>query len=81
MSTETIEVSEIVLEVTEPAVEPAVPETAVPETAPAPVVPEPAPAPTSQGLFDSIDWKNPVPSVIKLATTFIHLIHSHLKSV
>jgi hypothetical protein len=58
MSTETIEVSEIVLEVTEPAVEPVV----------EPVVPEPAPAPTSQGLFDSIDWKNPVPSVIKLAT-------------
>jgi hypothetical protein len=54
MSTETIEVSEIVLEVAEPVV--------------APAVPEPAPAPTSHGLFDSIDWKNPVPSVIKLAT-------------
>lgn len=72
MSTETVlEVSEIVLEVTEPVVEPVV-EPAVPEPVPEPVVPEPAPAPapapTSQGLFDSIDWKNPVPSIIKLAT-------------
>jgi hypothetical protein len=35
---------------------------------PAPVeaVPPTAPAPT--GLFDSIDWKNPVPGVIKVAS-------------
>jgi hypothetical protein len=31
-------------------------------------VPAEAPAPTAAGLFDSIDWKNPVPAVIKLAT-------------
>ena len=37
---------------------------AVAEPTPAPAV---APAPAS-GLFDSIDWKNPVPAVIKLAT-------------
>ena len=38
---------------------------------PAPVAAEPpsAPAPTpAAGLFESIDWKNPVPAVIKLAT-------------
>jgi len=29
---------------------------------------EPAPAETPAGVFQSIDWKNPVPSVIKLAT-------------
>jgi len=38
--------------------------------APAPVAAEPpvVPAPAAAGLFDSIDWKNPVPAVIKLAT-------------
>lgn len=41
--------------------------------APAPVAAEPpaapvAPAAPAAGLFDSIDWKNPVPAVIKLAT-------------
>jgi hypothetical protein len=38
--------------------------------APAPVAVEPpaAPAAPPAGLFDSIDWKNPVPAVIKLAT-------------
>lgn len=38
--------------------------------APAPVAVEPpaAPAAPAAGLFDSIDWKNPVPAVIKLAT-------------
>jgi hypothetical protein len=35
--------------------------------APAPVAAEPPTAPVT-GLFDSIDWKNPVPAVIKLAT-------------
>jgi len=33
---------------------------------PVEVVPPPAPAPA--GLFDSIDWKNPVPGVIKVAS-------------
>jgi hypothetical protein len=36
---------------------------------PAPVAAEPPSAPVQAvGLFDSIDWKNPVPAVIKLAT-------------
>ena len=61
MSTETIEVSEIVLEVTEPVAEPVV---EVVQPVAEPVV-QPA---ASTGLFDSIDWKNPVPYVIKLAT-------------
>lgn len=61
MSTETVEVSEIVVEVTEPVTEP-VAEVVQPVAEP---VAEP---PASTGLFDSIDWKNPVPSVIKLAT-------------
>jgi hypothetical protein len=30
--------------------------------------PPSAPAAAAAGLFDSIDWKNPVPAVIKLAT-------------
>ena len=38
----------------------------VPE--PAAVEPAPAPAPSEPTLFDSIDWKNPVPGVTKLAT-------------
>lgn len=63
MSTETIEVSEIVLEVTEPVAEPVV--EVVQPVAEVVAVAEPS---ASTGLFDSIDWKNPVPSVIKLAT-------------
>lgn len=63
MSTETVEVSEIVVEVTEPAV--AVAEPVAEPVAEVVAVAEP---PASTGLFDSIDWKNPVPSVIKLAT-------------
>jgi hypothetical protein len=43
---------------------PTVPEPA-PAVEPAPV---PAPAPAEPTLFDSIDWKNPVPGVTKLAT-------------
>jgi len=35
---------------------------------PAPVAAEPPPVAPATGLFDSIDWKNPVPAVIKLAT-------------
>jgi hypothetical protein len=33
-----------------------------------PTLPTPTPTPTPAGLFDSIDWKNPVSSVSKLAT-------------
>jgi predicted nucleic acid-binding protein len=35
---------------------------------PAPVAAEPPHVVPATGLFDSIDWKNPVPAVIKLAT-------------
>lgn len=63
MSTETVEVSEIVVEVTEPVTEPVA--EVVQPVAEVVAVAEP---PASTGLFDSIDWKNPVPSVIKLAT-------------
>jgi hypothetical protein len=44
---------------------PTVPEPA-PAIEPAPV-PAPAPAPAEPTLFDSIDWKNPIPGVTKLA--------------
>ena len=44
---------------------PAVPEP-VPAVEPAPA-PAPAPAPSEPTLFDSIDWKNPIPGVTKLA--------------
>lgn len=51
---------------TESAVVPA-PVVADPPTAPqtAPVVP---PAPAATNMYDAIDWKNPVPGVIKVAT-------------
>ena len=39
----------------------------VPVAAEPPSAPVTAPTPAA-GLFDSIDWKNPVPAVIKLAT-------------
>ena len=39
----------------------------VPVAAEPPSAPVPVPTPAA-GLFDSIDWKNPVPAVIKLAT-------------
>jgi hypothetical protein len=37
---------------------------------PAPVVADPpaAPAPAATNMYDAIDWKNPVPGVIKVAT-------------
>jgi hypothetical protein len=35
---------------------------------PAPVEAVPPTAPTPTGLFDSIDWKNPVPGVVKVAS-------------
>jgi hypothetical protein len=48
---------------------PEVIEAAPPAPAPECVLCPPAPAPeTPAGVFQSIDWKNPVPSVIKLAT-------------
>ena len=40
----------------------------VPVAVEPPSVPGPNPTPTPSGLFDSIDWKNPVASVSKLAT-------------
>jgi len=56
--------------VADPPTAPVVPQTApvVPQTAP--VVPQtaPAPAPAATNMYDAIDWKNPVPGVIKVAT-------------
>jgi hypothetical protein len=76
MSTEDITVSVDVPTVPEPAAEPAAepaPETATPPSTPEPVAvpaaPAPTPAPTpAAGLFGTIDWKNPFPTVVKLAT-------------
>ena len=48
--------------VADPPAAPVVPQTA-------PVVPQTAPAPASvTNMYDAIDWKNPVPGVIKVAT-------------
>jgi hypothetical protein len=75
MSTEDITVSVEVPTVPEPAAEPAAepaPETAAPPSTPepaaAPAAPAPTPAPPAPGLFGTIDWKNPFPTVVKLAT-------------
>jgi hypothetical protein len=71
MSTEDITVSVEVLTVPEPAAVAEVAEVAAepaPETAAPPSTPEPAPAPPAPGLFGTIDWKNPFPTVVKLAT-------------
>jgi hypothetical protein len=35
---------------------------------PAPVVADPPAAPAAANMYDAIDWKNPVPGVIKVAT-------------
>lgn len=49
---------------TETAVVPAPVVVDPPAPQPAPVVPQPAPT----NMYDAIDWKNPVPGVIKVAT-------------
>jgi hypothetical protein len=77
MSTEDIAVSVEVLTVPEPvavaepvaevAAEPA-PETATPPSTPEPAAAPAAPAAPAPGLFGTIDWKNPFPTVVKLAT-------------
>ena len=69
MSTEDITVSVEVPTVPEPAAVAEPVAEVAPETAAPPSTPEPAPAaPSAPGLFGTIDWKNPFPTVVKLAT-------------